>query len=48
MHHRIGERRRREGANSMAKLLWTAIVAFATGLGYVAHELLVYLWPPKH
>lgn len=42
------ERQRREGANSLLKLLWVGIVAFATGLGYVAHELLLYFWPPKH
>lgn len=42
------ERQRREGANSLLKLLWVGVVAFATGLGYLGHELLVYLWPPKH
>lgn len=42
------DRRRREGANSLLKLLWVGLVAFATGLGYVGHELLIYFWPPKH
>lgn len=41
------DRQRREGANSMVKLLWGSIIAFATGLGYVAHELMVIFWPPK-
>jgi hypothetical protein len=30
------------------KLGWGAVVAFATGLGYIGHELLIYFWPPKH
>lgn len=42
------QRQREEGARSLIKLMWMGIVAFATGLGYVGHELLIYLWPPKH
>jgi DNA repair exonuclease SbcCD ATPase subunit len=42
------QRQRAEGARSLIKLMWMGIVAFATGLGYVGHELLVYFWPPKH
>ena len=44
------DRQRREGANSLVKLLWAGIIAFATGLGYVGHELLQYFFPhtPPH
>lgn len=42
------QRQREEGARSLIKVLWMGIVAFATGLGYAAHELLIYFWPPKH
>lgn len=42
------ERQRREGARSLMALIWTSIVAFAAGLGYVGHELLIYFWPPRH
>lgn len=42
------QRQREEGGRSAAKLIWMAIVAFATGLGYVGHELLIYFWPPRH
>jgi uncharacterized protein YlxW (UPF0749 family) len=42
------DRQRREGANSLIKLMWAGLIAFAGGLGYVGHELAVYLWPPKH
>lgn len=42
------QRQRSEGARSMAKLLWGGLLAFATGLGYAAHELIVIFWPPKH
>jgi len=42
------ERQRQAGARSLAKLLWGGVLAFAAGLGYIAHELMVILWPPKH
>lgn len=42
------ERQRQEGAASLFKVLWMGLVAFATGLGYAAHELLQFFWPPKH
>lgn len=42
------QRQRQEGARSLAKLLWGGLLAFAAGLGYIAHELLIILWPPKH
>lgn len=42
------QRQRAEGASSAIKVIWAAIVVFATGLGYVGHELLIYFWPPKH
>ena len=41
------DRQRREGANSLVKLIWAGIIAFATGLGYVGHELLLMFWPLK-
>lgn len=41
------QRQRQEGARSLMKVGWAAIVAFATGLGYIGHELLVFFWPPK-
>jgi septal ring factor EnvC (AmiA/AmiB activator) len=41
------QRRRQEGARSLAKLLWGGVVAFAAGLGYLAHEMLILFWPPK-
>lgn len=42
------QRQRAEGASSLRKLIWTGIVTFAAGLGYVGHEFLIYLWPPRH
>lgn len=42
------QRQREEGARSLVKLIWIAVTAFATGLGYVGHELLINFWPPKH
>lgn len=42
------QRQRQEGAQSLAKLIWGAVVAFAAGLGYLGHELLIFFWPPKH
>lgn len=41
------QRQRVEGARSAVKVMWIAAVAFATGLGYAGHELLLYFWPPK-
>lgn len=41
------ERLREQGARSLAKLIWGGVLAFATGLGYLAHELLIFFWPPK-
>lgn len=31
-------RQRREGANSLMKILWGGVVAFATGIGYLLHD----------
>lgn len=42
------QRQREEGASSAVKVIWGAVVVFATGLGYAAHELLIFFWPPKH
>lgn len=42
------DRQRREGANSMVKLIWVGLTAFVAGLGYVAHDLIMLFWPPKH
>lgn len=42
------QRQRQEIQKSMIKALWLGVVAFATGLGYLAHELLIFFWPPKH
>jgi uncharacterized protein YlxW (UPF0749 family) len=42
------ERQRQEGAASLFKVLWLGVVAFATGLGYIGHELLQYVFPPRH
>lgn len=42
------QRHRHEGQKSMIKLIWMAVVAFAGGLGYLAHEFLIFFWPPKH
>jgi hypothetical protein len=42
------QRQREEGARSLIKLLLGGVVAFAAGLGYAAHELLIFFWPPKH
>jgi septal ring factor EnvC (AmiA/AmiB activator) len=39
------ERQRREGANSLIKLAWGALAAFAYGLGYAGHEILQYFFP---
>jgi chromosome segregation ATPase len=39
------QRQRQEGAASLFKVLWLGVVAFATGLGYAAHELLQYIFP---
>jgi hypothetical protein len=41
------QRQRSEGARSMVKVLWAGLLAFATGLGYAAHELMVFFWPPR-
>jgi DNA repair exonuclease SbcCD ATPase subunit len=42
------QRQRQEGAASLFKLLWMGVVAFATGLGYAAHELLQYFFKGPH
>lgn len=42
------QRQRVEGARSAVKVVWLGVVAFATGLGYAGHELLIYFWPPRH
>jgi chromosome segregation ATPase len=42
------ERQRQEGVASLFKVLWVGLVAFATGLGYVGHVLLQYIFPPRH
>jgi uncharacterized membrane protein len=42
------QRQRQEGASSAMKVIWGAVVVFATGLGYAGHELMMYFWPPKH
>jgi ERCC4-type nuclease len=42
------ERMRREGANSLIKVAWGALIAFVYGLGYAGHELLQYFFPPRH
>jgi chromosome segregation ATPase len=39
------QRQRQEGAASLFKVMWLAVVAFATGLGYAGHELLQYFFP---
>lgn len=41
-------RQRAEGAKSLGKLLWFALIAFASGLGYACNALLQYFWPPRH
>jgi hypothetical protein len=42
------QRQRSEGGRSMVKLLWGGLLAFLAGLGYAAHDLLGFFWPPKH
>jgi hypothetical protein len=42
------QRQHEEGARSLGKVLWIGFVAFASGLGYAAHEFIVWFWPPKH
>jgi uncharacterized small protein (DUF1192 family) len=42
------QRQRSEGGRSMVKILWGGLLAFLAGLGYAAHDLLGFFWPPKH
>lgn len=42
------QRQRTEGGRSMVKILWGGLLMFLAGLGYAAHDLLGFFWPPKH